>query len=498
MNGDINIVVTAATGDALAGLKAVQSQVQGVGNRVNSATRTLQKHSAAYNSTAVATNKWAKGALQQAGFQVGDFVVQVQNGTNWLQAFGQQGSQLAGIFGPIGAVVGAGIAIFSSLAIVFNKASGSSKTFKDSLDELQDVSGELEKSLENVLMPLEELRKKYGESAMAAREFAIVQAQSSKILSQRMMLEQSAFLDDAIEKYGKATTVVSEFGESFDVSTQIRRVAKDFGIANMEAVKIQRAFERLYTADTFKAQSDALTALKADLDAVGVPLDKLPDDLLVMFRDMAKISQEQLWIEEMMRKIGQGVGGVITPIKDGVEDLTDTLEPLKQTTVDIGRAIQSSMSAALMSMVDGTKSVKDAFKDMARSIIMKLYEVLVVQRLVNGAMGILGGVFPGLQKFVPPGIGARAMGGPVTAGKPYLVGERGPELVVPGRNSQVVPNNQLGGGQVVVNQTINVSTGVQQTVRAEIKTLLPQIAEASKNAVLDARLRGGSYGRAFA
>ncbi len=38
---------------------------------------------------------------------------------------------------------------------------------------------------------------------------------------------------------------------------------------------------------------------------------------------------------------------------------------------------------------------------------------------------------------VPP---ARAMGGPVTAGQPYLVGEKGPEVVVPGQSGTVLPN----------------------------------------------------------
>ena len=95
-------------------------------------------------------------------------------------------------------------------------------------------------------------------------------------------------------------------------------------------------------------------------------------------------------------------------------------------------------------------------------------------------------------------VGKRAMGGPVSGGRPYMVGERGPELIVPSRNAQVVPNNRLGGGGVVVNQTINVSTGVQQTVRAEIKQLMPQIADSAKAAVVDAKRRGGSYGRAFA
>ena len=57
--------------------------------------------------------------------------------------------------------------------------------------------------------------------------------------------------------------------------------------------------------------------------------------------------------------------------------------------------------------------------------------------------------------------------------------------------------NGSKGETVVVNQTINVSTGVQQTVRSEIKQLMPQIAQSAKSAVVDAKRRGGSYGRAF-
>ncbi len=54
-----------------------------------------------------------------------------------------------------------------------------------------------------------------------------------------------------------------------------------------------------------------------------------------------------------------------------------------------------------------------------------------------------------------------------------------------------------GGQAVVVNQTINIQTGVAQTVRAEMANLLPQISEAAKSAVADARQRGGSYSQAL-
>jgi SLT domain-containing protein len=50
----------------------------------------------------------------------------------------------------------------------------------------------------------------------------------------------------------------------------------------------------------------------------------------------------------------------------------------------------------------------------------------------------------------------RAVGGPVASNSPYIVGERGPELFVPGTAGNIVPNNQLGGGgePVTVNFTI--------------------------------------------
>ncbi len=56
------------------------------------------------------------------------------------------------------------------------------------------------------------------------------------------------------------------------------------------------------------------------------------------------------------------------------------------------------------------------------------------------------------------GIEQRAAGGPVSAGQPYIVGERGPEMIVPSSNGYVVPNSQMGGGGVTINGDINVSS----------------------------------------
>ena len=61
----------------------------------------------------------------------------------------------------------------------------------------------------------------------------------------------------------------------------------------------------------------------------------------------------------------------------------------------------------------------------------------------NGGGGLLGNIFSGGLGAIFSG--ARAMGGPVSAGSAYLVGERGPEIIVPPSAGHVIPNHKLGG-----------------------------------------------------
>ena len=168
--------------------------------------------------------------------------------------------------------------------------------------------------------------------------------------------------------------------------------------------------------------------------------------------------------------------------------------------------VQDSMENAFMSMIDGTMSAKDAFKSMASEIIKELYRVLVVQQMVGSFKsdggGILGSIFGAMSGSSSSSGGGKASGGAVQAGRPYMTGEHGRELFVPSTAGRVLSVAQSkaavgGGDSVVVNQTINVTTGIQQTVRAEIVGLMPQIQEASKAAVLDAKRRGGSFAGAF-
>ena len=66
------------------------------------------------------------------------------------------------------------------------------------------------------------------------------------------------------------------------------------------------------------------------------------------------------------------------------------------------------------------------------------------------------------------------MGGPVTGGKPYIVGEQGPELFTPSASGNITPNDELGGGSQNITLNINVG-GV--TDRTDKRALAREIGD---------------------
>ncbi len=73
------------------------------------------------------------------------------------------------------------------------------------------------------------------------------------------------------------------------------------------------------------------------------------------------------------------------------------------------------------------------------------------------------------------GVEGRANGGPVSAGKPFIVGERGPELFVPRSNGQIIPGG-FGGG---VTQNISIQATINNDL--DIRDLANRLAELSKD-----------------
>jgi hypothetical protein len=73
----------------------------------------------------------------------------------------------------------------------------------------------------------------------------------------------------------------------------------------------------------------------------------------------------------------------------------------------------------------------------------------------------------------PGVVPARAAGGPVQAGKPFVVGEDGPELFVPGNSGNIIPNNMMGGSSVKIDRiigTLNIIVQNASEAADEVQT----------------------------
>ena len=190
------------------------------------------------------------------------------------------------------------------------------------------------------------------------------------------------------------------------------------------------------------------------------------------------------------------------------EEEMNRLMALYDQTVKLGQqrqimdSVQDNVENMLMTIVDGTSSIEDAFKSMLRSIILEIYQQMVARQAASFITSMIFGAANGAvmsRGNVTPFASGGVVNGPTLfpmSNGTGLMGEAGPEAIMPLKRGK---DGKLGveGGSTTIVQNINVSTGVQQTVRTEIKSLMPQIADAAKGAVVDAKRRGGSYGRVF-
>lgn len=478
-------------------------------------------------------------AAQQAGYQVQDFIVQVQGGTNPLVAFSQQASQLAGFFaGPWGAMIGLGIAALSGLAMAFG-ATG--RAAKEAKKEFDDAIESFEQKNLMALTGLDEKQIKYGSQiadAVKVSMDALTELDKAKeaffdpigVFAAEVAYNKALEAEAAIKKESQDYTnarneslkIMQETNDAAQLAKDIESGRLQDADAMVAEFKKRKEYEEELTKNLTKRAMVAIAMygkegeaalvqkqtleyqkLENDLKENGLNLEGKQAQHALQALKVAQNSELQEYkrvqaIKDRDKAEREAAKAKAEADRKAKQEAAERLRRLKEETAHLNKlanTIGSSFEDSMVSIVDGTSSVKDAFRSMAADIIKQLYRVLVVQQMV-GSFDFATGEGSGLSGFIG-GLLKRENGGPVSAGTPYLVGERGPELFVPSSNGNVMSNKDTMGGTTVV-QNINISTGVQQTVRSEIRQLMPQIAESAKAAVVDGKRRGGSYGRALA
>lgn len=166
----------------------------------------------------------------------------------------------------------------------------------------------------------------------------------------------------------------------------------------------------------------------------------------------ARVRQEKLEDEiEKALEVSEQYG-------NNIQRMTEkTTESMRAYADEAARAIQSALADYLFDpFEDGLKGMLMGFIDMLRRMAAEAAAAKILE-----AIGGSGGWIGAVAGFIS---GQRADGGPVAGGRAYLVGERGPELFVPGASGAILPN--AGGVNIVQNIDARGASDPAQTMRA--------------------------------
>jgi hypothetical protein len=129
-------------------------------------------------------------------------------------------------------------------------------------------------------------------------------------------------------------------------------------------------------------------------------------------------------------------------LSDGVLETLKTFESAtKKLSDDLAQALIDGQGAG--------DAFKNYFKSLVKDIIAQAIRLAVIQPILSSIFGVQFGAGGSITGF-SGGIFGKANGGPVSANKPYLVGERGPELFTPGSSGSITPNGEFGGGSTTI------------------------------------------------
>ncbi len=303
--------------------------------------------------------------------------------------------------------------------------------------------------VETILADIESARFKVTDAGQVARALAIggqidAAKQQAKIAQEQEKLrsEEARTREQTSRLTQNAVKAAQDETES--LAQQNAHIREEIELIGKDATSIERIMQARLD-DAIAAKTQALAA------SINAGASKGESDA----------------IEDQIRLLQQRKGLLVQ--RGVAEKLAEEAARAKE----INDIFVNSFADGVTSIVTGTKSIGDAFKDMERQIVASISRI-ASQNIANaifggatssGGGGILSGIGPFLSSLLGGGGGSnfqfgKAVGGPVSANQPYIVGERGPELFVPKQSGNIVPNNVLASRRDQKQNNISISVNV--------------------------------------
>lgn len=263
---------------------------------------------------------------QQVGYQVQDMIVQIQGGTSAFVAIGQQGSQLAGAFGPGGAVIGAIIALSAAVGGTLYKALGGAKISAEELQEsaktLEDV---LQKNKDGVYELSDGFVKLANDTGTASQALArFYEAQSATVTQTEGAKEAITDLVDSLDTWTNGSAIGAqrslELGQQTSSLTgYIEDLSDKFGITNQEAealVPLLASVQKNASPENIKALSDETARLNDKYQGTNSELVKFNGELFKNIGQMQDAASKADALSGSQDKLGNAVNSTTQRLKE--------------------------------------------------------------------------------------------------------------------------------------------------------------------------------------
>jgi hypothetical protein len=469
-------------------------------------------------------------ATTQLGMQISQISTQLSTGTSAATVFAQQigdvGFALSGMRGVLGRVgaflsgpwgVGLTVAAMAVTALwdTFAQSEPASKGFESAMKRSEDA-------VFNYRMAIAGTRKEV--IGLYQDQLALLEANWKKAVNETGRLESNVegarqtfkdwtsqpgwklltagktMLFDAKELKKAKEEQANAFAAMIEFQTTFENAKKGFQRQDEAAAKrSNKAFE--------KAQREAEKLAEKQREVAEEIRIFTIKDSVDFAKSMEKMSQDSSAAidKSALGKLPDLLEAISGPNEKLTENILKPLEEIKDMADTMGQAFSNGIKG----MITGAMSFKQVMSNVIDAVISKLFEMFVVQQITGFIAGAITSAFgfkpggaaaksmtstsgftAGLSGAIRP-LTARAIGGPVQSGQPYMVGERGPEMFVPSRSGSIVPNNNMSSGMVINVDARGASdpAAVRMQVEQGIAQAAPYIIAAAQNRTMKAASR---------
>lgn len=295
--------------------------------------------------------------------------------------------------------------------------------FNNKIEEYEDKISELlpdQEDLKNAYLAQIEVLKKTRDAQMEQATAAVIATQQ-QINAQK---DLQAELEKTFEAY-RADTALADLEAELNLlglyGDELERQQKILAIQQEMRDKVMSTLQGLIDLEIRRGtiSDEQYNREKSNLEQQLDLAKKIAEGKLAIDEEYFKRKQE---LED---SYAEGA-------KRALEDIADQFKP-----INIAQdAVKKGFDAIGNAIDDFVETGKFSFKSFAASVIADLTKIIAKALILQAIKSIFG-------NFGIPGL---AEGGPAKAGKPYIVGEKGPELFVPKTSGTVVPNDAMKNG----------------------------------------------------